>query len=132
MSSPARAWSAVVHATASRYCSRKCASASASLNGRPRRLSRYQWGRGYEPTTVVGRMRSLVAMNTATPRARSGQTGWSGQAVAEERQAAAQPRVVLATAVGQPQLHARGCVGGIRQVLGQQRQNGVEVDGSVA
>src|SRR5258705_9196044 len=49
--------------TASMYCSRKRESPSASLNGRPRRTSVNHDGRGQEPVTVVGRVRSRVALS---------------------------------------------------------------------
>src|SRR5438445_10484466 len=48
-------------ATASRYCSRKTESPSASLKARPRSPSVNHWGRGYEPVIVVGRILSRVA-----------------------------------------------------------------------
>src|SRR3989449_5059066 len=61
MSSPARSWSPMRQATASRYCSRKTESPSASLKARPRSPSVNHWGRGYEPVIVVGRILSRVA-----------------------------------------------------------------------
>src|SRR2546425_5833935 len=61
MSSPARSWSRMRQATASRYCSRKTESPSASLKARPRSPSVNHWGRGYEPVIVVGRILSRVA-----------------------------------------------------------------------
>src|SRR5262249_18655999 len=63
MSRPAISCSRVRHATASRYCSRKRESPSASLKPRPRSSSVNQCGRGYDPVIVVGRTRSRVAFS---------------------------------------------------------------------
>src|SRR4029434_6673896 len=69
MSSPAASWSLTMHATASRYCSRKIESPSADLNDRPRRLSSNQSGRGYDPVMAVGSIRSRVTLSIAvSPR----------------------------------------------------------------
>src|SRR5262245_32846415 len=68
MSSPASSWSLITVATASVCCSRKRTSARPVEYGRSRRLPVYQLGRGQDPVTVVGRIRSFVAVNmTSTP-----------------------------------------------------------------
>src|SRR5215831_465303 len=72
MSRPAASCSAMMLATASRYCSRNKESPSADLNDRPSRLRSNHSGRGYEPVTVVGRIMSRVTLSTAgLPRAGS-------------------------------------------------------------
>src|SRR5262249_28374336 len=71
MSSPAASWALTMHATASRYCSRKIESPSADLNDRPRRLSVNQSGRGYDPVMAVGSIRSCVTFSIASPGALS-------------------------------------------------------------
>ena len=63
MSSPARFWSASTVLCASRNCSRKWTSSSAVSSGRPHRPLSYQRGRGHEPVTVAGSIRSLVAVS---------------------------------------------------------------------
>src|SRR3954466_2294947 len=63
MSSPARVWSASTTECASRNCSRNRTSSSAVSSGRPHRPWSYQRGRGHEPVTVAGSIRSLVAVN---------------------------------------------------------------------
>src|SRR2546426_12777182 len=63
MSRPACSCSLTMQLTASRYCSRKRESPSASLKGRPRRTSVNHDGRGQEPVTVVGNVRSRVALS---------------------------------------------------------------------
>src|SRR5262245_65595327 len=65
MSSPASSWSLITVATASRCCSRKSTSPSAVEYGRSRRFPVYQVGRGHEPVTVVGSIRSFVAVSIA-------------------------------------------------------------------
>src|SRR6476646_5243258 len=85
MSSPARSWSASTALTASTNCSRYAASVMASENGRPFRLCVYQLGRGQEPVTVVGRMRSFVAVSMAvlSSRAEQGLSRAAAQSVHE-------------------------------------------------
>src|SRR5215472_6057805 len=63
MSSPAVSCSFTMHETASRYCSRKRESPRASLKARPRSTSVNHDGRGQEPVTVVGSVRSRVALS---------------------------------------------------------------------
>src|SRR5262249_60443414 len=64
MSGPAASCSAMMLATASRYCSRKRESPSADLNDRPERLRSDQSGRGEEPVIVVGRIMSRGTVST--------------------------------------------------------------------
>src|SRR5215471_7372377 len=63
MSSPARAWSETTTEWASLNCSRNHGSIIAVSSGRPHRFMVYQRGRGQEPVTVAGSIRSLVAVN---------------------------------------------------------------------
>src|SRR5664279_3021542 len=63
MSSPARIWSETTIACASENCSRYHGSIMAVSRGRPHKFTLYQRGRGHEPVTVAGRIRSLVAVN---------------------------------------------------------------------
>src|SRR5512141_409071 len=63
MSRPARAWSETTRAWASVNCSRNHGSIMAVSSGRPQRFWVYQRGRGQEPVTVAGSIRSLVAVN---------------------------------------------------------------------
>src|SRR4029453_8598841 len=76
MSSPAASWALTMHATASRYCSRKIESPSADLNERPRRLSLNQSGRGYDPVMAVGSIRSRVTFSIGSPST-APPSGWS-------------------------------------------------------
>jgi hypothetical protein len=64
MSSPARLWSAINVATASLYCSQYDKSLPIAVrNGRPRRFSVNQCGRGSDPVMVVasGGVRVVMA-----------------------------------------------------------------------
>src|SRR3954447_7467700 len=63
MSRPARSWSAITVECASRNCSRNLTSRSAVSSGRPHNPASYQRGRGHDPVTVAGSIRSLVAVN---------------------------------------------------------------------
>src|SRR4051812_6962996 len=63
MSSPARSWSLITTAFASRNCSRYALSVIVSESTRPCRFAWYQLGRGQEPVTVVGSITSLVVVN---------------------------------------------------------------------
>src|SRR3954451_18671393 len=63
MSRPARVWSAMTTECASRNCSRKRTSSIAVSSGRPHNPASYQRGRGHDPVTVAGSIRSLVAVN---------------------------------------------------------------------
>src|SRR5436189_4163840 len=68
MSRPARSWSAMTVAWASRNCSRNRTSRSAVSSGRPHSPWSYQRGRGHDPVTVAGSIRSRVAVSmTVTP-----------------------------------------------------------------
>src|SRR5438876_4834139 len=62
MSSPARSWSATTIACASVNCSRDQGSIIAVSSGRPHMFIVYQRGRGHEPVTVAGSIRSFVAV----------------------------------------------------------------------
>src|SRR5438045_888780 len=91
MSSPARSWSSRTQQTASVNCSRNARSVIASENGRPSRLVVYQVGRGQDPVTVVGRMRSLVAVSTESsslfdlPRQCDGSQWWCAEPKSRRR-----------------------------------------------
>src|SRR5437899_11340960 len=63
MSSPARSWSETTIACASVNCSRYQGSIIAVSSGRPHMFIVYQRGRGHEPVTVAGSIRSFVAVN---------------------------------------------------------------------
>src|SRR5437763_12272557 len=63
MSSPARSWSETTIACASLNCSRYHGSIIAVSSGRPHMFCVYQRGRGQEPVTVAGSIRSFVAVN---------------------------------------------------------------------
>src|SRR5438105_7363917 len=63
MSSPARSWSETTIACASLNCSRYHRSTIAVSSGRPHMFIVYQRGRGHEPVTVAGSIRSFVAVN---------------------------------------------------------------------
>src|SRR5947209_13013073 len=63
MSSPARSWSETTIACASLNCSRYHGSIIAVSSGRPHMFIVYQRGRGHEPVTVAGSIRSFVAVN---------------------------------------------------------------------
>ena len=92
MSSPARSWSAITVACASRNCSRKWTSSSAVSSGRPHRPRSYQRGRGHEPVTVAGSIRSLVAVSIG--RRLLVEIGWC----VDPRSSVGGPEVVPATA----------------------------------
>src|SRR3990172_6539349 len=62
MSSPARSWSETTTAWASENCSRNQGSIMAVSSGRPHMFCVYQRGRGQEPVTVAGSIRSFVAV----------------------------------------------------------------------
>src|SRR3982751_3266257 len=62
MSSPARSWSETTTAMASSNCSRYQGSIIAVSSGRPHMFIVYQRGRGHEPVTVAGSIRSFVAV----------------------------------------------------------------------
>src|SRR6266705_5445475 len=62
MSSPARSWSEITVATASVNCSRYQGSIIAVSRGRPHMFIVYQRGRGHEPVTVAGSIKSFVAV----------------------------------------------------------------------
>ena len=62
MSSPARSWSETTIACASVNCSRYHGSIMAVSSGRPHMFIVYQRGRGHEPVTVAGSIRSFVAV----------------------------------------------------------------------
>src|SRR5437588_11490493 len=62
MSSPARSWSDTTIACASLNCSRYHGSIIALSSGRPHMFIVYQRGRGHEPVTVAGSIRSFVAV----------------------------------------------------------------------
>src|SRR2546427_33366 len=61
MSSPQRSWSDTTTAWASVNCSRYQGSIIAVSSGRPHMFIVYQRGRGHEPVTVAGSIRSFVA-----------------------------------------------------------------------
>src|SRR2546426_6960432 len=63
MSRPARSWSATTIECASVNCSRYQGSIIAVSRGRPHMFIVYQRGRGHEPVTVAGSIRSFVAVN---------------------------------------------------------------------
>src|SRR2546426_12222897 len=63
MSSPARSWSETTIACASLNCSRYHGSIIAVSSGRPHMFIVYQRGRGQDPVTVAGSIRSFVAVN---------------------------------------------------------------------
>src|SRR3954470_16513664 len=63
MSRPARSWSETTIACASVNCSRYHGSIMAVSSGRPHMFIVYQRGRGQEPVTVAGSIRSCVAVN---------------------------------------------------------------------
>src|SRR5581483_1927564 len=63
MSSPQRSWSETTTACASVNCSRYQGSIMAVSSGRPHMFIVYQRGRGQEPVTVAGSIRSCVAVN---------------------------------------------------------------------
>src|SRR5438445_2436364 len=63
MSRPARSWSATTIECASVNCSRYQGSIIAVSRGRPHMFIVYQRGRGHEPVTVAGSIRSLFAVN---------------------------------------------------------------------
>src|SRR6266487_2858317 len=63
MSRPARDWSETTTACASENCSRNHGSIMAVSRGRPHMFIVYQRGRGHEPVTVAGSIRSFVAVN---------------------------------------------------------------------
>src|SRR3982751_137442 len=63
MSSPARSWSETTTAMASVNCSRYQGSIIAVSSGRPHMFCVYQRGRGHDPVTVAGSIRSFVAVN---------------------------------------------------------------------
>src|SRR5579872_5390700 len=63
MSSPARSWSPIITAMASWNFSRKRMSSMQVSRGRPHMLTSNQRGRGNEPVTVLGSIRSAVAVN---------------------------------------------------------------------
>src|SRR5213594_3762629 len=63
MSRPARSWSETTIACASVNCSRYQGSIMAVSSGRPHMFIVYQRGRGHEPVTVAGSIRSFVAVN---------------------------------------------------------------------
>src|SRR3954447_13646529 len=94
MSSPAASCSAMMLATASRYCSRNRLSPSADLNARPSRLRSNQSGRGYEPVMVVGKIMSRVTVSTAGLQLMSG-----GSPHEQERHAGGGLRWLLAIIV---------------------------------
>src|SRR4029077_19546027 len=52
---PASSWSRITVATASSYASSCCTSLNATRTSRPSSCCLNHWGRGYEPTIVVGR-----------------------------------------------------------------------------
>src|SRR3954471_24537425 len=63
MSSPVRSWSLTTTAWASLNCSRYHGSIIAVSSGRPHMFCVYQRGRGHDPVTVAGSIRSFVAVN---------------------------------------------------------------------
>src|SRR3954469_12731122 len=63
MSSPVRSWSLTTMAWASLNCSRYHGSIMAVSSGRPHMFCVYQRGRGHDPVTVAGSIRSFVAVN---------------------------------------------------------------------
>ena len=63
MSSPARSSSLMTTASASWIFSRKRTSIMQVSSGSPHMLTSNQRGRGHEPVTVLGRIRSAVAVN---------------------------------------------------------------------
>src|SRR6478735_10712203 len=64
MSSPTRSWSDTTIAWASLNCSRYHGFIIIVSSGRPHMFSVYQRGRGHDPVTVAGSIRSFVAVNT--------------------------------------------------------------------
>src|SRR6478735_1386197 len=64
MSSPTRSWSETTIAWASLNCSRYHGFIIIVSSGRPHMFSVYQRGRGHDPVTVAGSIRSFVAVNT--------------------------------------------------------------------
>src|SRR5919109_2316072 len=63
MSRPQRSWSETTTACASVNCSRYQGSIIAVSSGRPHMFIVYQRGRGHDPVTVAGSIRSFVAVN---------------------------------------------------------------------
>src|SRR5262249_38936231 len=82
MSSPAVSCSFTMQETESMYCSRKRESPRASLKARPWSTSVNHEGRGQERVTVVGRVRSRVALSI---RSSSRRGGYTNSAVAYRR-----------------------------------------------
>ena len=75
MSSPARSWSLMTVSSASVNCSRNATSFIPLESGLPESPSVYQDGLGHEPVTVVGSIRSRVAVYTGlSSRAASADT----------------------------------------------------------
>src|SRR5205823_3586148 len=72
MSSPARSWSETTIACASVNCSRYHGSIIAVSSGRPHMFIVYQRGRGHEPVTVAGSIKSFVAVKAMSLSFQSG------------------------------------------------------------
>src|SRR5918994_83165 len=68
MSRPARSWSLMTVSSASVNCSRNATSFIPLESGLPASPSVYQDGRGHDPVTVVGSIRSRVAVRTGRVR----------------------------------------------------------------